>query len=110
MVKRRYAVEGRPRLYDQPDAYYWDGYVLGAYALPWLGLEPYAYFEAMHSPSDLVDTVLIPSAGGYVHFSPSAQLKTQYAHASFHDFAVTESRRPADNNVHNVSARLVVSF
>jgi hypothetical protein len=110
MVKRRYAVEGRPRLHQQPDAYYWDGYVLGAYALPWLGLEPYVYFEAMHSPSDLGDTVLIPSAGINVHFSPAAQLKTQYGHASFHDFSVKENRNPADNNVHNVNARLVVSF
>jgi hypothetical protein len=110
MVKRRYKVEGRPRLYDQPDAYYWDGYVLGAYALPWLGLEPYVYFEAMHSPSDLGDTVLIPSAGINVHFSAAAQLKTQYGHASFHDLSVKENRNPADNNVHNVSARLVVSF
>lgn len=110
MVKRRYKVEGRPRLYNQPDAYYWDGYVLAAYALPWAGLEPYAYFEAMHSPSDLGDTVLIPSAGVNVHFSPAAQLKTQYGHASFHDFSVKENRKPSDNNVHNVSARLVVSF
>jgi hypothetical protein len=110
MVKRRYAVAGRPRLHDQPDAYYWNGYVLGAYALPWLGLEPYAYFEALHSPSDLGDTVLIPSAGINVHFSAAAQLKTQYGHASFHDFSVKENRNPADNNVHNVSARLVVSF
>jgi hypothetical protein len=110
MVKRRYAAHGKPRLWNAPDAYYWDGYVLAAYALPWLGLEPYGYFEVMHSPSDLGDTVLIPSAGLNVHFSPTAQLKTQYGHASFHDFSIESDRTPSDNNVHNLSARLVVSF
>jgi len=110
MVKSRYAAHGKPRLYNEPDAHYWDGYVLAAYALPWLGLEPYGYFEVMHSPSDLGDTVLIPSAGVNVHFNPSAQLKTQYGHASFHDYSIESDRNPSDNNVHNVSARLVVSF
>jgi hypothetical protein len=110
MLQRREAIDGTPRLYSEPDHHSWDGYVLAAYALPWAGLEPYAYFEAMHYPSNLGDTVLIPSAGLNVHFSPSAQLKTQYAHAMFRDFSVESDRTPSDNDVHNVSARLVVSF
>jgi hypothetical protein len=110
MVQRREKMEGTPRLGSEPDHYSWDGYVLTAYQLPWLGLEPYAYFEGMHYPSPFGDTVLIPSAGLNVHFNPSAQLKTQYAHAMFYDFSVEENRTPSDNDVHNVSARLVVSF
>jgi hypothetical protein len=110
MVQRRHRMEGHDRLGSEPDHYSSDAYILAAYALPWLGLEPYVYFEAMHYPSPFGDTVLIPSAGLNVHFSAAAQLKTQYAHASFHDFSVHEDRTPSDNNVHNVSARLVVSF
>jgi hypothetical protein len=110
MVQRRRREEGKPRLGSEPDHYSWDGYVLAAYQLPWAGLEPYGYFEAMHYPSPFGDTVLIPSAGLNVHFSPAAQLKTQYAHAMFYDFTVESDRTPSDNNVHNVSARLVVSF
>lgn len=110
MVQRREKEEGSERLGSEPDHYSSDGYVLTAYQLPWLGLEPYAYFEVMHYPSPFGDTALIPSAGLNVHFNPAAQLKTQYAHAMFHDFSVEEDRTPSDNNVHNVSARLVVSF
>jgi hypothetical protein len=110
MVQRREKMEGTPRLGSEPDHYSSDGYVLAAYQLPFLGLEPYGYFEAMHYPSPFGDTVLIPSAGLNVHFNAAAQLKTQYAHAMFYDFSVDENRTPSDNNIHNVSARLVVSF
>jgi hypothetical protein len=110
MVQRREKMEDSPRLGSEPDHYSSDGYVLAAYQLPWLGLEPYGYFEVMHYPSPFGDTALIPSAGLNVHFNAAAQLKTQYAHAMFYDFSVESERTPSDNNVHNLSARLVVSF
>ncbi len=93
-----------------PDSWYTNGYVLAAYQLPWAGVEPFAYFEAIHFVSGLGDTVLLPSAGVNVHFNPSVQLKTQYGRALFYDFSTKENRTPSDNNVHNIAARLVVSF
>ena len=60
-----------------PDSWYSNGYVLAAYQLPWAGIEPFAYFEAIHFASSLGDTVLLPSAGVNVHFNPNVQLKTQ---------------------------------
>jgi hypothetical protein len=93
-----------------PDSWYSNGYVLAAYQLPWAGLEPFAYFEAIHFVSALGDTVLLPSVGVNVHFNPNVQLKTQYGRAMFYDFVTKENRTPSDNNVHNIAARLVVSF
>ena len=92
------------------DNWYTNGYVLAAYQLPWAGIEPFAYFEAIHFVSDLGDTVLLPSAGVNVHFNPNVQLKTQYGRALFYDFTTRQNRTPSDNNVHNLAARLVVSF
>jgi hypothetical protein len=93
-----------------PDSWYSNGYVLAAYQLPWAGIEPFAYFEAIHFVSSLGDTVLLPSAGVNVHFNPNVQLKTQVGRALFYDYVTKESRTPSDNNVTNVAARLVVSF
>lgn len=110
MVQRRRKLDDLPRLGNEPDHFAWDGYALAAYALPWFGLEPYGYFEVMHAPSALGDTVLIPSVGLNVHFSAAAQLKTQYAHATFHNFVTESDHDPSNNDVGNVSARLAVSF
>lgn len=109
-VLRRVDYEPGKRDGQTPNHCYTDGYVIAAYQLPWAGLEPYTYFEAIHWPNALGDTALIPSVGLTVHFNPAVQLKTQYGHAMFFDFSLKEHRTPSDNNVDNFAARLVVSF
>jgi len=93
-----------------PNNYYTDAYVITAYQLPFLGMEPYFYGEIMHWPSALGDTAIIPSVGVNFHFNPAVQLKAQYGHAFFMDLALHEKRTPSDNDVDNLTARLVVSF
>ncbi len=96
--------------YDIRHSRTYDGYAIAAYQLPWLGLEPYGYFEAIRWHDSLGDTVLIPSAGLNIHFNPAVQFKAQYAHAMFFDWTGPAEDHPSYNNVDNISARLVVSF
>jgi hypothetical protein len=109
MLRRIDYEQGKHDGYD-PNHYYHNGYVIAAYQLPFGGIEPYFYGEAIHWPSALGDTVLIPSVGVNVHFNPAVQLKAQYGHAFFFDFATHDKRTPSDNDVDNLAARLVVSF
>ena len=79
---------GRTRRNDSADGtYYTDGYAILAYRLPFWGLEPYVYGEAIHWKSDLGDTALIPSVGLNIHFNPAVQLKAQYGRAMFMDLS-----------------------
>jgi hypothetical protein len=111
MIRRvDYEPGKNPNNSSEDGNYYENGYVLLAYKLPWAGLEPYVYGEAIHWQSDLGDTVLIPSVGLNVHFNPSVQLKAQYARAMFTGETSTHTGTPSDNNVDNLAARLVVSF
>ncbi len=107
---RRVDFEPGKREGRTPNHYFSNGYVIMAYQLPWAGLEPYVYVEGMHWPSIIGDTAVIPSVGLNVHFNPAVQLKTQYGRAYFFDTSQKENRNPSDNDVQNVSARLVVSF
>ena len=100
---------GNPTTFS-PDFYEWDVYALGAYRLPWLGLEPYLWLEFIHRPSFVGDTVILPSAGLNVYFEPEVQLKIQYARTYFVDLDVDEDRTPSDNNFSVLAARLVLAF
>lgn len=93
-----------------PDAYSWDSYLLGAYRLPWFGLEPYLWFEAVHEPSSFGDTILLPSAGVNIHFTPTVQLKTQYLYVLFTNLATDSDEDTSRNNLSYVATRFVVSF
>lgn len=89
----------------------YDGYALASYRLPWAGIEPYVYVEGIRWDESVGDTIFIPSAGINVHFNPAVQLKTQYARAMFFDLDDdTVEAAPSANNIHNIAARLVVSF
>jgi len=68
-----------------PDQNEYDGYVLLAYRLPWLGLEPFAYGELNHVLSPYGDEQAMLSLGLNIHFTPFAQLKTQLSRALFFD-------------------------
>jgi hypothetical protein len=96
--------------YENPDAYYWDAYLLAAYRLPFWGLEPFGFFEFIHLPSQLGDTGLIPSGGLNVHFNPMVQLKTQVAHIRFYDYVTESERQPSRNNATPYTSRWVIAF
>ena len=96
--------------YYAPDRSAWDAYVLGAYRLPWFGLEPYLWFEAMQEANDFADTVLVPSAGLNVHFTPAVLLKTQFARVLFLDSFTESNRDPSALDLSYLTSRFVVSF
>ncbi|MFO0567775.1 MAG: hypothetical protein U0263_19100 [Polyangiaceae bacterium] len=100
---------GAPGTFE-PDKIQWDGYVLGAYRLPYAGLEPYLWFEAEHGPNSLGDTVLAPSAGLNVHLSPEAQLKLQYVYVFFEDLDTSDGPDPSENNFSVFNARFALAF
>jgi hypothetical protein len=91
---------------------FWDqnGYLLASYRLPWLGLEPYVFFEYEHHPSTLMDTVLTPSLGLNVYFNAQVQLKLQWNHTFYVVLASPFIGNPADNDVDNFQARLVMAL
>lgn len=93
-----------------PDRYAWDAYALAAYRLPWLGLEPYAWFEVMHEPNSFGDTVYVPSAGLNIHFSPAVLLKSQFAHVMFANTVQESTLDPSQYNLSYITSRFVVSF
>jgi hypothetical protein len=75
---------------DQPNAfepshYYWEGYLLGGYRLPWLGLEPTMWLELIYSPSPSGNLAATIGPGLNVHFDPSVQLKNVVGYVRFMD-------------------------
>ncbi len=91
-----------------PDRTRWAAYMLAAYRLPWLGLEPFAYAELSRNPTLLSEAQGLWSGGLNIHFSPVTQLKTQYMRTAFFDFSGNTNR--GRSNRHDAVARLVVAF
>jgi hypothetical protein len=98
---------GRPDAF-RPDQNEYDGYVLIAYRLPWLGLEPFAYGELNHFASLFGDEQAILSLGLNIHFTPFAQLKTQVSRALFFD--LDEEGDFGRNDMTLLFSRLAVAF
>jgi hypothetical protein len=99
---------GRPGTLD-PDHYYWSGYTIFAYKLPWLGLEPTFQFEAIHRPSPSGDTILATSPGFNVHFAPTVQLKNAIGHVAFLDVTKGDGRSE-NSHMWTLQSRLVLAF
>ncbi len=66
-----------------PDRNEVGGYVLAAYQLPWLGLEPYLFLEGERWPSPMGEGSYVASAGMNIHFTHATQLKLQVARLGF---------------------------
>jgi hypothetical protein len=90
-----------------PDRTLWAYYLLGAYQLPWWGLEPYVSGELFRFPTPLAEGALIPGIGLNVHFTTEVQLKTQFARAHFFDFD-GEDHSAEDTSM--LATRLVLAF
>jgi len=90
-----------------PDRTVWGYYLLGAYQLPWWGVEPYLSGEVYRFPSPLGEAAVIPGAGVNVHFTTEVQLKTQVARAHFFDF---DGKSHGEQDTSVFAARLVMAF
>ena len=110
----RYEPGKRPRLNFGPpgalrsDTNEYDSYLLFAYRLPWLGLEPYLYGELDHAPSLWGDEQAVIAPGFNVHFTPFAQLKTQVARVLFFD--LDDAGAYGVNDLWLLFSRLAVAF
>jgi hypothetical protein len=92
----------------EPDRNEFDSYMLAAYRLPWLGLEPFGYAELNHVVTMWGDEQAILGGGLNVHFTAFASLRTQLSRALFFDLDA-----PGSFSQHNMTllySRLVVAF
>jgi hypothetical protein len=90
-----------------PDRTVWAYYLLGAYRLPWWGLEPYLSGELFRYPTPLSEGAVIPGVGLNIHFSTEVQLKTQFARAHFFDFG---GKNHSDQDSSVFASRLVLAY
>jgi hypothetical protein len=84
-------------------------YLLLAYKLPWLGLEPFLFVDFTKWPTPLGDALIIPSIGLNIHFTEATLLKIQYSHARFFDLHEHDTNA-LGGYVHFVAGRLVMAF
>ena len=91
-----------------------DYYLLVAYRLPWLGLEPYVYGEIFQSNSFPFGNIMaVASVGLNIHINSAAQIKAQFAQDSFFTDLGTLARVPGIGSTDDVgllSARFVLAF
>ena len=105
----------RDNHYDVPNAFNanrleWNTYVLGAYQLPWLGLEPFFYGEVYRVPTFLSEGAIMPSLGFNIHFTTYAQLKTQWQMVHFTELPHVFRSTYSEHDIHVVATRLVLVF
>ena len=88
-------------LSEYADRSRWNTYVLLAYRLPWLGLEPYFYGEFDRRPDTVANRSVVTSGGLNINLTASSKIKTQYFHTIFlgtykdtrvHDFDLLDVR------------------
>jgi hypothetical protein len=93
-----------------PNSWQESAYLLVANQLPWLGIEPYLWGEAMEEPTILGDCVLVGSVGVNVHFNSAIQWKTQATRAVFTNWLYKSPYDNALNDVSSVYSRFVMAF
>jgi hypothetical protein len=108
-----YDVDKRDLVFGIPGTFWsnrldWDWYGLAAYQLPWLGLEPFLYFEVERWPTILGELVVIPSVGLNIHFTPEAQLKLQAEHQFM--LRGPPGADSSENDINVLATRLVLAF
>jgi hypothetical protein len=87
-----------------------DGYLLVAYQLPWLGLEPYMFAELADLPvfTEGGDFMLEP--GFNVHINSNVQIKFQYLWGNLISSFIPYQKAPGWTALQEISARLVMAF
>jgi len=97
-----------------PNAIETSAYLLVAYQLPFLGLEPFVMMDSVYGPVGVGDLGLEPSVGLNIHFNPSVQLKTQASRGLLFDTRKVPGDYTgidvADNDATTLYSRLVLVF
>jgi hypothetical protein len=84
-----------------------DAYVMAAYQLPWLGLEPLLYGEIIHIPTPgVANDFAGVSAGVNVYITSNVIVRTQAGRAQ----AIKTSGPNAQNSINYAAFRLVIAF
>jgi len=99
---------------QQPNRYILTGYVLAAYQLPFLGLEPFAIVDALHGPFGLGDTGGSAGGGFNVRISPAIIIKAQANYAAFFNLRdsskANATLKASESNNVSAFARLVLVY
>lgn len=86
-----------------------DGYLLLAYRLPWLGIEPLLFGELIHIPQPSVADWFFGVNGGVnVYITPSVIIRTQIGRAQ--GFNPGKGPKLKNSDINIFAARLVISF
>jgi hypothetical protein len=86
------------------------GYLLFAYRLPWLGLEPMLVGEYLRFPNPAYgDAYLVPGGGLNVYINSAVTLRTQYSYAMAVILRKT-SHDYSNNYLHVLATRLIIAF
>jgi hypothetical protein len=98
-----------------PGTYYMDrtrfgAYVIGAYRLPWLGLEPYVYLERDHRPDGTSEGSALLSGGLNINLTASARIKLQYYRVLVIDATNDAYYGTNVNDFNLVDARFVLAY
>jgi hypothetical protein len=93
----------------EPNHFYSSAYVIFAYRLPWLGIEPTLQLEGIHRPAAFADTLFVTTPGFNVHFAPTVQLKSSFGHVAFLDLTKGDGETRY-NYMWTLNSRLVLAF
>jgi hypothetical protein len=93
-----------------PDSWQQSAYLLVANQLPWFGIEPYVWGEALEIPTIIGDLLMTASVGVNVHFNPSIQWKTQAGRSVSLSWLHTSPYDTSQNNLTTLYSRLVMAF
>jgi hypothetical protein len=84
-------------------------YLLAAYRLPWLGLEPLAQFDLLRFNVELGEYIARSSVGLNIYFDPAVVLRFNYFHSRFFDLE-GPARSLKYDYFNSVAARLSIAF
>lgn len=93
---------------QNPDNNEYDAYLLAAYRLPFLNLEPFLYGEYNHFVSPYGDDQAVLAIGLNIYFTPSVQLKNEVARVLFFD--LNSHGAFSENDMTLLFSRLAVAF
>jgi len=91
-----------------PNHLSWGWFTIGAYRLPWLGLEPYISCELYKYPTPLSEDIAVPGVGLNIHVNTEVQLKTQFTRTYFFDFDGEHDH--SSGNMSMLASRLVIAY
>jgi hypothetical protein len=95
-----------------PDKWEHNLYLLAAQQLPGAldAFEPYAWVEALQTPTLVGDGAFVASLGLNIRFNPAITWKNQVTHVKFFDWMYESRFDNSKNNINQYYSRLVMAF